>query len=294
VAGDADERLQARVRAAQQLRRAGVAGMSEHRPAMSERARRLAPFAAVAVTGLLAVVVPGRSDAPATASAIDPAASSPTGLPETSETTILEDPDAPATFATPAVALPRTSGAARSPSSSDSSARTTATSAPRSSGGAYSRPAPPPVVPTTIREFGWASARAGTGSVQPPENGMPVSYANGPDTISFARLAGTQSVLTLPVVQDANATYLPQGASIAACPLESPDWEAKTDVPLDEAPEWNETRCVPGKPASDYSSWTFNMLAYHQDAMANGIVLAIGPSNVTPTWQVTLDAKPPS
>jgi hypothetical protein len=126
-----------------------------------------------------------------------------------------------------------------------------------------------------VRELGWATAQAGNpvATAGIPEGGMPVGKRLGEvDKISFVRLSGSSSVLTLHVVEDPTATRLADSAGVRACRITESSWKAQTGVALDQAPSYDKSACAVGR-AGDDGTWTFDLRAFDDAADARGFAL---------------------
>jgi hypothetical protein len=180
---------------------------------------------------------------------------------------------------------PTTSDGASSSSSSSSSTSETFSTTDDASSSSDAAPAK-----LTIVRSGYASNTAGTPVEQAPANGgLPVAAAGGQASKrSFIALGGGGTVLHLAVATDPGANVGDDRASISACPILKPGWEATRGQAM-PGPEFTQP-CATGVRQSD-GSWTFDLSAFGDPTKAAGFALTPDPSDAAETFQVTFVPK---
>lgn len=143
-------------------------------------------------------------------------------------------------------------------------------------------PSPPPTLPSpsttapprSVADTTWATTGAGTPAATAgvPEGTLPVGTRVGDvDKASFLRLMGSWETLELtadPVGERASVGE----ATVQACAVTTPDWEAGAAESFDDAPSWNPDDCAVGTTAGE--RWTFPLGAVD---ITNGVALVPGP-----------------
>lgn len=149
--------------------------------------------------------------------------------------------------------------------------------------------APPSPVALSVRESGWASSRGGTpiAAAEVADGTLPIGARAGvSDELSFVRLAGTEPVLRLAAVDDALAGT----AVLRACLIDEPAWEARENLPLDDAPAYDCDRAVVGSLGGD-DVWSFDLGAFADRSGPGGFALV--PGEGAGTFRVRLAVTPP-
>lgn len=229
--------------------------------------QRVAPFAAMAVLGLGALVIPDPQRPPRESTA------APVAVAGQVEQLAPEDEialHAPTTeivmwaFPPPPVSVV--------PSRSRPSEVRTA-SAPL---------APPttPIRPLQVTDLGWSSAiTAGTpaGSAGIPERALPVgATATGPDKVSWFRLAGGgPGPLVLHPVDDPGANRAEGTATVELCRSTTADWTAGPNQDASAQPPVDASACVDGARDAD-GSWSFDIAPLGPIEDPRGFVLVPG------------------
>lgn len=258
-----------------------VATPSPARLARLDLARRVAPFAAVALLGLGALFVPepnrSAADAPAVGSAVV-AAGQAEGAPlEAAAVEALAPADSPidgevdfalresgdtqdqSSFRAPARSTPATPNAFADEPSPTTTTTTTPSFADEPAPSTTSAVAARPL---KISDFGWSSATgAGTpaGSAGVPEKSLPVgSGAAGPEKVSWFRLTGDAAPLVLRPVQDAGSNRAETTATMRLCRSKTSDWATGPNLAANNRPPVDDASCVDGKRNSD-GSWSFEV-----------------------------------
>lgn len=160
---------------------------------------------------------------------------------------------------------------------SSTPATTAATTSTASAGG-----------PLRVTRSAWASAQAGTplAATGVPEGGLPVGRRPGfeVDKVAFVKLSGGTTSLTLLPHDDTSGTRGAAGAAVQACRITTPGWAAAEGQSLDEAPVWDCSVAVLGKPAEN-GSWTFDLSVFDDRAGERGFALV--PAGNGLDFQVT-------
>lgn len=260
-----------RSRAASALRRAPDTVRRLGSEAAARSGLRYQPVAWTAIiVAAVAFYFPGRPESEAGAPAAMPPRAAVAAAPTT---TVPEPVVTPTTMPAPSAPLtpaPRTFSPPP-PRSTPPTTSTTVAAAPQ---------------PLSVRGFGWASSLSGSGlsTVDVPDGTMPVATRLGRlDKASFVRLAGTSTTLSL--VEDPDGAREAIGAGVVvACPITDGGWAEEPDQSMDDAPAWDEARCVAG--VEDDDTWVFDLSGFDDRAGQNGFALvpdASGP----PDFQVT-------
>lgn len=164
------------------------------------------------------------------------------------------------------------SGASRSEADERPSSSTFDSSSPPAS------ESPAAVTPTPLRveTAAWASAQAGTpvASTGVPEGSLPVGRRPGfeTDKVSFVRLAGTATTLTLVPHGDAAGQRNAGSAQIQACRITTAGWTKKEAQSMGEAPKWDCAVAAVGQRAAD-GSWTFDLSGFPERSGSSGFAL---------------------
>lgn len=116
---------------------------------------------------------------------------------------------------------------------------------------------------------------------------MPVAARLGRlDKVSFARLSGTSTTLTLVEDPDGAREAIGPGV-VVACPITDGGWAEEADQSMDDAPPWDEARCVAG--VEDNDTWVFDLSGF-DDRDGDGGFALVPDASAPPDFQVTFRA----
>lgn len=166
------------------------------------------------------------------------------------------------------------------------SAATTATTAPSASAGSGSSVAAEPL---HVAEAGWAQEETSSWGWVPP-NGMPVASQGGQtDRISFFRLDGRGTELTLRVLSRDHGP-LNDSIRVKACPIVDETWKAANGRQMRNAPAYDASTCVVAKRGDKSRFYTLDLSSFGNPASGNGFMLL--PDVPGATTQIVFDRKP--
>lgn len=143
-----------------------------------------------------------------------------------------------------------------------------------------------PVIPLSVRGFGWAGSLSGTGlgTTTVPDGTMPVGSRLGElDKASFVRLSGTTTSLVL--TEDTSGAREALGAGLVrACAIVESDWAEVPDQSFEDAPEIDTDQCVTG--IEDDNTWTFDLSRFANRTSQAGFAL-LPAAGAPPDFQIT-------
>jgi hypothetical protein len=110
--------------------------------------------------------------------------------------------------------------------------------------------------------------------------------------MSYVRLAGDGTSLTLVETSDPAENVNADVAGVRLCRIEKASWKAKRGVPLDDAPAFDSDDCVSGRRGSS-GTWTFDLRKRDDRSARAGFALVPDDADDVPisTFQVTFSAR---
>lgn len=133
----------------------------------------------------------------------------------------------------------------------------------------------------------WASSLAGTPIADDgvPEDGLPVANRiGGIDKASFVRLEGDELVLQLR--EDAGAAREAAGAAaLRACVITTPGWVEAEAQSFDDAPKWDDDRCIVAQETDEV--WSFDLSGFAAITGPAGFAL-LPADGAPPDFQIVL------
>ena len=123
----------------------------------------------------------------------------------------------------------------------------------------------------------WASRQAGTPLAKEgvPEGTLPVGFRVTDDKLSFIRLAGDQTILTL--AEDPAGVRETNGPIVVQlCAVTTDGWKDGEAIAIPDAPAWDAGSCVLGERDAGSGSWTFDLSSFPSAVDPKGFALVPG------------------
>lgn len=123
----------------------------------------------------------------------------------------------------------------------------------------------------------WATRQAGTplAAEGVPDGTLPVGFRLTNDKLSFVRLSGDQTILTL--TEDPDGLRETNGPiTVQVCAVTTEAWEDGEAIPIPEAPQWDAGSCVLGQRDAASGTWTFDLSSFPSAVDPKGFALVPG------------------